>query len=77
MYMLSQAMQQAQVELGLKIIALWQCKVYSRYLPQVLECCYGVLVLFPIMYVEHSCTVQVKLEKFFHCCLLFRSIVLD
>ena len=32
--MLSQAFQQAQVELGLKIIALWQCKVYSRSLPR-------------------------------------------
>ena len=32
--MLSQALQQAQVELGLKIIALWQCKVYSRSLPR-------------------------------------------
>ena len=32
--MLSQALHQAQVELGLKIIALWQGKVYSRSLPR-------------------------------------------
>ena len=42
MHMLSQALKQAQVELGIKIIALWQCKVYTvqQISSQVLECCY-------------------------------------
>ena len=77
MYMLSQALQQAQVELGLKIIALWQCKVYSRSLPRfsnvVTECLYFFLLCL-LNIVVHSPGI---VGEVFHCCLLFRSIVLD